>query len=171
MVPVANDPSEVRTHLEKNGHSMDMRPATVQTTDSFLRAVRQGNGSDCWHFLDLRAAAAWQAAEDDKGGAGPKNITRLIRPLLPEGEPTEIRAKAGTDTKEVELVYEGGVTRSLNLVLTRAGWRVLLLPPDAILPDMARDPRAGRAAPPIDYSEDSSPGRAQRQPMRPMGGY
>ncbi len=171
LVPVANDPPEVRTHLEKNGHSMDTRAATVQIAAQFVRAVRQHDGADCWFLLDLRAAAAWQAAQDGKSGAGPKNITHLLQPLLPKGQPTEIRSKGGTDKKEVQLVYADGKMASLELVLARGGWRVLYLPPDGILPELARDPRTSQTAPPIDFTEDVSPGRAQRQPMRPMGGY
>ncbi len=182
LVPLHGDPEEARELLAEEGYTRDDRPASVRTTERFFGALEDEDAQLCWYLMDLRAAAAWQAALTPPGGEGPtpEDVAARLRTAWPAQTPDKVERIAydpKANTARVRARWAKANRKAeIDLSLTSVGWRLVILPPGARLAAVDREPRPTDVAPPIerDLEEDpvSAPPRHSRPPFAGGGlGY
>ena len=159
ILPLSGEPPEVETLLKEQGAAHDMRPGSVRAADRFFEAYASGDGETVWYLMDLRAAAAWQAEQSRRDGAdaGPKTIISLLRKRLKSvSKPSQLsRVKLSNDRKAATISVTWGDNTTINVVtaMNEDGWRVLLTPEGAAIPDIAQNPSSSQTSMPVDFEE------------------
>ena len=173
LVPLHGDPKEAVEMLEEDDKVRDDRPASVRLTERFFVALAEEEPELCWYLLDLRAAAAWQAAMTPPGSPGPtpEDVIARIRRAWPSAPPGAIKRLAydrEAGTAKVRVTWaRARRTAEIDLYLSTVGWRLLVLPPGARLAAVDRDPRPTDVAAPIDRSVEEEPVAPQPRQHRP----
>ena len=173
LVPLHGDPKEAHELLAEEGYARDDRPASVRTTERFFSALAEEDAELCWYLMDLRAAAAWQAALTPPGAPGPtpEDVAARLRAAWPASTPDKVERlaydpKAGT--AKVRATWSKATRKAdLDLALTTVGWRLVILPPGARLASVDRDPRPTDVAPPIERDLEEEPVSAPPRHSRP----
>jgi hypothetical protein len=177
LVPLHGDPKEAQELLEEDGKVRDDRPASVRITERFFKALGEDEPELCWYLLDLRAAAAWQAAMTPPGSPGPtpEEVVDRIRAAWPTALPGEVKRLAydrEAGTAKVRATWaRARRTAEIDLFLSTVGWRLIILPPGARLAAVDRDPRPTDVAAPIERNVEEEPVAPQpRHQRQPFGG-
>ena len=176
LVPLQGDPKEAQELLAEEGYTRDDRPASVRTTELFFTALAEEDAELCWYLLDLRAAAAWQAALTPPGAPGPTpaDIVTHFRRTWPGSPPDHVERVAHDPTADMARVRVRWTRTQrqaeLDLTHSSVGWRLVVLPPGAQLAAVARDPSPTDVAPPIERNLDDEPTTAPQRPSRPPFG-
>ncbi len=176
LTAVEGDPPEVHQLLEAKGYRQDPRVASVRTAAAFFEALDSGDGDRVWYLLDLRAAATWQALQDERGlpEASPRTIVQLLRPFFPKRTPKEIERVAYDERDRTALVratWPGGAERQMNMAFSSSGWRIVAAPPNHELVAVGRDDHPSEtAAPPKPEDDEKAPSRGRQRRPPPGGG-
>lgn len=176
VLPLAGEPPEVEKLLKEQGQELDQRPGSVRTVDRFFQALEEGDGHLCWYLLDLRAAAAWQIAQSKSSGedAGPSNIVSLLRGNLEHTDRPESvkRIKLSPNRTAATIAVVWGESSPMNIVvaMNQDGWRLVLAPEGAALPDLSPNPQSSQRAAPVDFDEIHRPETGRRQQGGGLGG-